>query len=256
MKRIVLLTAHADYAWISYHALARSFPIAGVIAEERISSWQLFKGRIRRLGLARAIGQVLFRICIAPILAFSSRRRSRALMAEHGLAANPISSDLVTAVSTVNSEEAIAALVRLRPDVVVVVGTRIIGERVLSAVPAPFVNIHAGITPLYRGVHGGYWSLVERDPSHCGVTIHLLDKGIDTGGILAQVRIEPTPDDNFATYSVLQLATGLRVLCDQVLPRLLAGDTSTLPPPLGASRLWSHPTLWEYLRNRWRLGVR
>ena len=42
--------------------------------------------------------------------------------------------------------------------------------------------MHAGITPQYRGVHGGYWAVVNNDPEHCGVTIHFVDKGIDTGG--------------------------------------------------------------------------
>ena len=33
----------------------------------------------------------------------------------------------------------------------------------LQSVEAIFVNTHVGITPKYRGVHGGYWSLVKND---------------------------------------------------------------------------------------------
>ena len=52
----------------------------------------------------------------------------------------------------------------------------------LEAVPAVFLNTLAGITPSYRGVHGAYWALVQRQPDACGVTVHLVDAGIDTGG--------------------------------------------------------------------------
>jgi methionyl-tRNA formyltransferase len=47
-------------------------------------------------------------------------------------------------------------------------------------------GVHAGITPRYRGTHGGYWVLLNNDPGHCGVTIHLVDPGIDTGSIVAR----------------------------------------------------------------------
>jgi len=72
------------------------------------------------------------------------------------------------------------------PDVVVVNGTRIIAEKVLHSVPATFLNTHSGITPLYRGAHGGYWALVKKDRANCGVTIHVVDAGIDTGGIVTK----------------------------------------------------------------------
>ena len=42
---------------------------------------------------------------------------------------------------------------RHSPRVVIVNGTRIIQERVLQSVDAIFLNTHAGITPMYRGVH-------------------------------------------------------------------------------------------------------
>ena len=100
--------------------------------------------------------------------------------------------------------------------VVVVNGTRIIARRVLEASDAVFINTHCGITPEYRGVHGGYWALYRSDPENCGVTVHLVDPGIDTGGILAQQRIEPGPHDNFVTYPYLQLAAGLPLLVEAV----------------------------------------
>jgi methionyl-tRNA formyltransferase len=115
--------------------------------------------------------------------------------------------------------------------------------------------MHAGITPRYRGVHGGYWALAEQRMDLCGVTIHLVDSGIDTGSILAQATIRPTGDDDFATYPLLQLAAGLPLLLDSV-ERLGRGDRRTIAPPTTESALRYHPRASEYLWSRWKLGVR
>jgi len=131
---------------------------------------------------------------------------------------------------------------------VIIHGTRILSAELLNSVTCRFINIHAGITPKYRGVHGGYWALANNDPLNCGVTVHLVDKGIDTGEIITQDNILPTPSDNFITYPYLQLAKGmellLRVIKDHFDGKLLTKKA------VGKSVLRHHPTLWQYLANR------
>jgi methionyl-tRNA formyltransferase len=124
-------------------------------------------------------------------------------------------------------------------------GTRLIEEAARRAANAPFVNYHAGITPKYRGVHGAYWARATGDAANCGVTVHLLDSGIDTGAILYQARIVPERQDNFSTYPYLQLAAGLPLFAragEDAASGKLAPIDVDLP-----SKLWSHPTLWSYL---------
>jgi methionyl-tRNA formyltransferase len=252
MKRIVLLAQRSAYGSLVYHYLAARFPVAAAIVEPPMGVWEVAQRRVRRLGVAKTLGQIAFRAGVAPFLA--NPRRAAAIMRENGLDAAPIPNEF--AVTSVNAPEAVSALRDSRPDIVILGGTRILTQETLAAVPATFVNIHAGMAPLYRGVHGAYWALAQGDPAHCGVTVHLVDAGIDTGGILAQVTVAPASEDNFTTYPLLQVAAGLRLLCDDVLPRLMRGDASTRPAPAGASRLWSHPTAWEYLRVRWQRGVK
>jgi methionyl-tRNA formyltransferase len=157
-------------------------------------------------------------------------------------------------VPSANSPEAIRLLRGLDPAVVVVNGTRILSRELLRCVPAPFVNLHAGITPLYRGVHGGYWALACGDRQNCGVTVHLVDESIDTGAAIFQQPIEPSADDSFVTYPLLQLGVGLPLLTEAVR-QVLAGRLEKRSFPEGPSRLWTHPTLWQYLSHRAR-GVR
>jgi methionyl-tRNA formyltransferase len=114
--------------------------------------------------------------------------------------------------------------------------------------------MHAGITPKYRGVHGAYWAQVARDAQHAGVTIHLVDPGIDTGGILYQARITPEASDNYCTYPLLQIAAG-RPLLLQAVSDALNHQTQVLGSTL-PSRLYFHPTLWQYVWFRLTRGAR
>jgi hypothetical protein len=137
------------------------------------------------------------------------RRDHRRLEARGALAPDGI--ERIEVVS-VNAPDTIARLQELRPKVVLVVGTRIISRKVLSAVQAPFINYHDGITPKYRGIHGGYWASAQNDLVNFGATVHLVDPGIDTGEVLYQVRLRPSGEDNYATFSNLQLAAALPLL--------------------------------------------
>lgn len=253
---LVLLTARgAALAPVVHNAVARRHPIARVLMEEPASRGALLKRRVRRLGLGAVAGQVLFQGLVAPVLARAARARGREIHAEHGLDDTPIPPERVTRVRSVNHARTRALLAELAPRVVLVFGTRILERATLAATDARFINLHAGITPLYRGVHGGYWALHDGRPEHFGATVHLVDHGIDTGGILGQARATPAPRDSFATYPLLQTAAALPLLVD-IVSRALAGEVVTCPAPEGPSRLWSHPTLGGYLAARLGRGVR
>ncbi len=255
---VVILAGPTESTSIVYNALKGHFPISRVIVEGRDSRADFLWRRTRRLGAARVAGQLLFRVVVVPWLTATSQQRIEEIHREMALDRSPVDEHRVLRVASVNSEETIAALRELQPDVVVINGTRIISKRVLDSIPARFINMHAGITPLYRGVHGAYWALADGRRDACGVTVHLVDPGIDTGSIIEQAIIEPTARDNFVTYFPLQLGVGLPMLRRAVAACLETGQCSaaTTAPPAGASRLWSHPTLWCYLWNRVTSGVK
>lgn len=254
-KRIVILAGPGESTDILFHALDAEFGVHRIIVETPVSQQQLLKRRAEKLGYTTVAGQILFKLLVAVPLTRSSQSRLQAIRQQEKLDNQPLPQDRVIRVPSINSQECITQLQELQPDIIVVNGTRIIAKRVLTSVPCKFINTHAGITPLYRGVHGGYWALANDDPQHCGVSVHLVDPGIDTGAIIAQTLIHPTAEDNFVTYPMLQLAAGLPLLKNAVRD-VLSGSFELKPAPEGQSRLWSHPTLNEYLRNRKHNGVR
>ena len=271
-RRIVVLGRINDPATaIVTHYLADRFDDVVTVAEQSPSLVTLTRRRARRLGWVRVAGQLAFVALAVPVLRWRGRARVREILADARLDASPVAG--LRQVGSVNAPDCIALLRDLAPAVVVVQGTRIISPAVLAAVGCPFVNTHGGITPRYRGMHGGYWALAEGRPDLVGTTVHLVDPGIDTGTVLARTYFAPGSQDSIATYFYLHLASGLPALAEQV-SRLAADEraepTSQTPAPptpapsgsTGAtsvpddSRLWWHPTLWGYLARRWRAGVR
>lgn len=252
---IVLLAGSGRSTAIVYNALCDQFNVSAVIEEDKVPRIEFLQRRAKKMGWAKVAGQTLFRAAVMPSLAAISQSRIKAILDASGLKRTPIPSNALLRVPSVNSPPTIEALRRLAPRVVVVNGTRIIKAEVLNCVPAKFINMHAGITPLYRGVHGAYWALARNDREHCGVTVHLVDTGIDTGSILGQATIDPSPADNFVTYAYLQLAAGIPLL-KQAVRAALDGQLQTQPAPQGESHLWYHPTLGEYLRHRVAHGVK
>lgn len=252
---ILVLGGPTENTRIVVNWLSARFPKVSLLIEQPTPRRKFLANRVKRYGLLTTAGQVLYAALVAPVLRRTSRGRVAQILADYGL---DVSEPTVPTfhVPSVNSAAAREVIARVAPDLVVVQGTRIVGKRTLDAIEVPVINTHMGVTPLYRGVHGGYWALVEGRRELVGTTVFLIDKGIDTGAVLEQVMFEPTAHDNIVTYPYLHLATTLPVLTD-TLREVAAGRAEARRNPLGLeSKLRTHPTLWGYLYRRLVRGVR
>ncbi len=73
----------------------------------------------------------------------------------------------------------------LEPSFVVSFNYRhLIPEEVLALLPGKVVNLHISLLPYNRGAAPNFFSFIDDTPK--GVTIHLVDRGLDTGDILCQ----------------------------------------------------------------------
>jgi methionyl-tRNA formyltransferase len=252
MCSVILLTNEGLSGRITASYLAAVFPSMSVFVEQPASRLQLLRRRVRRLGLIQVGGQLAF-MAFQKVQQKAMQSRIAAIIRSQGLSAEwPENVDIVR-VPSVNSSECLTRIQVCSPKVILVVGTRLIAKEVLDAFRIPFINYHAGITPKYRGTHGGYWANVQRDPDNCGITIHLVDEGIDTGAVLYQSRIKSTSEDNFTTLPYLQLATALPLL-ERAARDALEGNLRPRKVDL-PSGLWSHPTIWSYLIVGLKKGI-
>jgi hypothetical protein len=245
--KLLILGGKGEGTVFLYNAIKEKFNIDKLILEEPVPKSRLIKRRIKRLGIFKVFNQLLFQIFMVRWLNFFSKHRKNEILKDNELRRDPIPLAKTCYVETINSAMAISVIKQIDPDIILVSGTRIIGKKVLSCSNAKFINLHVGITPKYRGVHGGYWALANNDWENCGVTVHLVDQGIDTGKVLAQKTIKPTRFDNFVTYPYLQFSAGMAELENVLKYYQRYGSLPVFENDTSISTLYYHPTLTRYL---------
>ena len=73
----------------------------------------------------------------------------------------------------------------LKSDIYIIFGGAYIkGELVDFLIKQKAINIHAGVSPYYRGTDCNFWALYDGNPHLVGATIHLLSKGLDSGPVI------------------------------------------------------------------------
>jgi len=243
-KKIVFLASDCESSRWVYNAVKKDFTIEAAIIEQPISKKKLLKGRLKRIGFFKVMGQVLFSALMVPYLRKKAIARKAELIELYHLDTADFDKATTSRISSVNDEACKQLLQQIQPDIVLVNGTRIISKKILQCTNAIFINMHVGITPWYRGSHGGYWALYNNDVENFGTTIHLVDTGVDTGAVLQQAFIKPAKEDNFTTYPILQVAAGITAL-KEVLPRVFKNDVST-KDNVAKGTMYYQPTLWQY----------
>ena len=221
--------------------------------EKPVSRLKLLKNRVRKLGIFAVIDQMAFILAIRPFINRNSQFRIKQICHTQGLEVTEPLTPAIQPIDSVNSESFRRQLAVLNPDIIIINGTRIIGRKTLAATKARIINTHHGITPAYRGAHGAYWARYQNDKDNAGVTVHLVDAGIDTGNIIGSAKIEAKPEDSFATYPFLQTAAALPIL-NQAINDIISGTLKDKPIS-GTSAMWYHPGFIQYIRG-WLRGIR
>ena len=87
------------------------------------------------------------------------------------------------------------AMTALDPDLLVVVAYgHVLPQRILAIPKLGAINIHASLLPRYRGPAPIQWAVINRE-IETGVTLMLMDEGLDTGDILSSASIPVLSDD-------------------------------------------------------------
>lgn len=109
------------------------------------------------------------------------------------------------------------------PDLAVVVAYgRILPPDVLAIPRLGCVNVHASVLPRHRGAAPIQWSILAGD-DETGVTLMLMDEGLDTGPMLAVRRTPIGIDETAVDVSQRLQALGAELLREEI-PRLVAGQ--------------------------------
>lgn len=129
---------------------------------------------------------------------------------------------------TLKDDAVIAALTAEKPDVIIVIAYgKILPKAILDIPKYGCLNVHGSLLPAYRGAAPIQYAIKD-GVAESGVTIMLLDEGMDTGAILKEARIsldaKETTGTLFDKLSTLGAEALLPVVAD--LPAYLAKATA------------------------------
>jgi len=121
-----------------------------------------------------------------------------------------------------NSEEDVARLRAMRPDLVIVVGwNRLLGDELLAIPARGTVGFHASLLPRHRGRAPVNWAII-RGETITGNTMMYLAPGADTGDIIDQRELAMNLNDTCATVYDKVGESGAEMILKH-LPALLRG---------------------------------
>ena len=138
---------------------------------------------------------------------------------------------------------------RMAPDLLVVASYPRLFRASLLAIPRKGeLNVHTGALPRWRGVHPLNWALIHDDPE-MGVTVHYMEEGADSGGIVAQKTIPVGIEDDINSMRDKLTTLGAELLADAI--DRIADGTVTVSPQDSAAATWAPRRRPEQGRLDW-----
>lgn len=142
-----------------------------------------------------------------------------------------------------NSREFIDKLRNFSPDIVINQAEFLLKEEILLVPKMGIINRHASLLPRFRGRLGSFWSHAAEPPEY-GVTIHFIDKEIDSGRIITQKKY--AIDSSFSYSRVLDiLFKDAPNLMLEALDKLQKKDFVASPNQYKGTKIYLFPTLPE-----------
>jgi len=210
---------------------------------------------VARHGVLRTAGQILGKLYDR---AWNGRHDRRVLARLVDQAADRATLERAGLVSietdSYSRPDTLAALRRLDPDIFLVHTKFMVGPKARMLAPVAVIGGHPGITPCYRGAYSPFWALLHGRPDMVGLSVFLLDDGIDTGPLLFQERLPVVPGED----SHLTLAwKGMLRQSERQAEAILRLDAGECVPLRRLTRIPENsyfvlPTLTDFLRYRRR----
>lgn len=120
--------------------------------------------------------------------------------------------------ASLKKTEAVAELAGFEPDAIVVAAYgKILPKEVLDIPALGCINIHPSLLPRHRGASPVVSAILQGD-EFTGVSIMLMDEGLDTGPVLTRAQILITDRDNTAS-----LTSKLSLIAAHLLQDVLSG---------------------------------
>lgn len=154
-------------------------------------------------------------------------------------------------VNSINSEDSIEILKKLKPDILISIASPQIFKRDIIHSADHTINIHAALLPHNKGMMPSFWALAKGEKK-TGITVHYVDDYIDTGDILLQRSFEIGSNATLHSLQIKVAEFGADALVEVV--SMLERGSPKVTKPHGEGIYHSFPTkaAAQELRTRGR----
>jgi methionyl-tRNA formyltransferase len=144
-------------------------------------------------------------------------------------------------------------LLRFAPDLAILLGADIVPADLVRVPKLGMINAHFGLLPKYRGVNVAEWSIYQDDP--VGVSVHLVDPGIDTGDIVLRMSVPVRQGETLAQIRSTQRSIATDLLCAAV-DAIALGTANPVTQRVEEGRQYyrMHPVLVQRVVRRLERG--
>ncbi|MHB1483837.1 MAG: methionyl-tRNA formyltransferase [Saccharofermentanales bacterium] len=118
---------------------------------------------------------------------------------------------------SVRTSEFAVLMQDIKPDLIVTAAYgKILPARILEIPIYGCINVHGSLLPAYRGAAPVQWSILNGDKT-TGVTVMLMDEGMDTGDIIAQASVDIPIEMNSRQLMDILAGTGASILSKTII---------------------------------------
>lgn len=193
---------------LASHLSAEGFEILGVIVEE-VPTFKALQEWTKKLGFGVFVKKVAQRLSGKGQTSSDEKQNSQIQLSKTAV------SPKVYHFESHNSSECVEKVRELSPDVIVLRGCGIIKPAMLEVPKIGVINPHYALLPDFRGMDVTEWSALHGDP--IAVSVHSVNKGIDTGTVLKSEIIEPTLEDTVGSLRDKSAALAVKLLKDALV---------------------------------------
>jgi folate-dependent phosphoribosylglycinamide formyltransferase PurN len=119
-------------------------------------------------------------------------------------------------VEEVNDIRSIKIINDFNPDIILQAGAGILKKEIFSLSRIATLNVHHGYSPEIRGIKSTFWCLYYGLTDLIGVTCHIVDETLDTGGVIYQYRYNYSRNDSFIKIQEVLCEKGAELLVKSI----------------------------------------
>ena len=214
-KRILVLCCHGLYQDFLVKQLNKHFVVCGVVRHQYFdpdrSRYKRYKKYLNPYRLLKRV-YVKYKLLLAD-------KRAKTVIEQlfYSDGKPPAIDPSIDQIESfdVNENSVIDFIKHKKPDLICVNGTNLLRAPMLDLIddiPFGIINLHTGLSPYSRGGNCNLNMLLEDHPELVGITIHHINKGIDSGDIIISAQTQLNAQDNYEMIDAKSFDLGIKAM--------------------------------------------